>query len=291
MKKIIISALSLVALFFFTSCGGATQEELPEAQQDNREQLGIITKTYGNPTLVREVNGESKKWKAKIGTRLTAADRLVTRAGEWVDVKLDGRGVVKVKQNSDWSILEGNSGGSYKTKLEKGKVLVALSKLGKNDTFSIETPTGVAGVRGTSFSIESEGKGARLAVLTGKVEIETTSGEKLIVDQKTETGFSDAGVDAVSKIRGATLADVKGLLDIDGIKDTGEYDLIQKNIKSLEIEDQKAMELEDANRQLSTKGLDKATKNVKVESKEEIKDANVEESTGDFQSDDDMMVK
>jgi len=54
-------------------------------------------------------------------------------------------------------------------KLEMGDLVVDVKKLNKESSFMIESPVGVAGIRGTKFGLSANSDSAELAVLEGRV--------------------------------------------------------------------------------------------------------------------------
>ena len=69
--------------------------------------------------------------------------------------------------------------------LEVGELVVDVRKLKKKSNFEISTPLGVAGIRGTSFSLSVSADSTNLSVLTGLVEfVEEDKNEKQVGSEK-----------------------------------------------------------------------------------------------------------
>lgn len=74
--------------------------------------------------------------------------------------------------------------------LNAGKIFSTVSKLNKNDSFNIQTPIAIAGIRGTEFSVDAENNSSEVAVYDGDVEVTTLSKEgKVLGKQKIKKGF------------------------------------------------------------------------------------------------------
>ncbi|MDC0921212.1 SUMF1/EgtB/PvdO family nonheme iron enzyme [Opitutales bacterium] len=93
-------------------------------------------------------------------------------------------------------------------KLEIGDLVVDVKKLNKDSSFMVESPLGVAGIRGTQFGMSVDSKSTELAVLEGKV------------------GFKDANqqienVETAQKVVGAE----GGASDVDALPDDKKNEL------------------------------------------------------------------
>lgn len=81
------------------------------------------------------------------------------------------------------SIQDEISPSRIKLDLESGELVVVVKKLDKESSFTIESDLGFAGVRGTSFSINSKPNSISLNVLSGKVDfLDSGKRSKLVVE-------------------------------------------------------------------------------------------------------------
>lgn len=95
-------------------------------------------------------------------------------------------------------------------KLDAGKVFVRIVKsLTPDSKFEVETPTAVAAVRGTVFSVEVKGGQTRVETFAGHVKV-TSQGREAMVDPGNE-GTAGAGQIALGS---ATGADFRGQPDL-----------------------------------------------------------------------------
>lgn len=120
--------------------------------------------------------GEVKKNKAdiEIGSAIKENDRLTTGAQSSCDVKI-GSSIIRIKENSDVVISSLMKQGNIENTalgLSVGKMLCKPRKLMKSESFLVKTPTAVAGVRGTKFTVEADtNKTTRIKVYDGKVKV------------------------------------------------------------------------------------------------------------------------
>jgi len=137
----------------------------------------------------------------------------------------------------------------------------------------------MAGVRGTSFLLRVNAAETGVAVLTGKVALQS-SDQELVVEELKENSFvqSDKGVQAGKKrmIRGGSLQDIKDAVKVTAVEKTGELDLMRKNLKKLMLIDQRSADDElnlDLQHKMEEAGKDSVakTKQEKAEEKENYK--------------------
>jgi formylglycine-generating enzyme required for sulfatase activity len=100
-------------------------------------------------------------------------------------------------------------------KLEIGDLVVDVKKLNKDSSFMVESPLGVAGIRGTQFEMSVDSKSTELAVLEGKVGFKDANQET----ENVEGGVSD--VDALPDDKKNELANAVA----DSNKVASKYDL------------------------------------------------------------------
>jgi len=112
--------------------------------------------------------------------KFRVGDIVTARKGAQVDIGLSNKYAMRLKEGSSLRIAKltpryGN--GKVFLELAVGKVLVDVNKEGfKGSKFEVRTPTALAGVRGTKFSIDVSRKDkpkSEIDVLEGKVEVKS----------------------------------------------------------------------------------------------------------------------
>jgi hypothetical protein len=143
MHKPVMTRIAMFALMLLFACS-ASQAAVMKAK---------ISKIKGDV----QVKATAKApWKAaKDGDTITETGQIKTGAGAQAFVAWGGGSVVKVGPASQvtMSSLSVDGAGNSKStvKLEKGSVTAKAAKLGGTSSFNVNTPTAVAGVRGTGF--------------------------------------------------------------------------------------------------------------------------------------------
>lgn len=158
--------------------------------QKNREETARAKMTFfsGDVVIVRS----GQELKAEIGKSLLLNDIIRTPAGAEANIFFPGKGVCKIKGGSVVqlkSVIRTESSDEIKLKLNRGKIISALAKLKKGAAFEVETPTAVAGVRGTTFMVSVEpGKQIKISVLAGRVDLKNSRqpGKVAVVAQHKE---------------------------------------------------------------------------------------------------------
>ncbi|MBI3395729.1 MAG: FecR domain-containing protein [Spirochaetia bacterium] len=134
------------------------------AKPPSKPTIMVITSAAGDATLSRA----GKHSPAAVGTVLAAGDVIQTKDGT-VDVQLRGGSTLRVRQFTNMSVdrvLESD----VRVGLNEGGVTAKVKKASTAQNFSVVSPTAIAGVRGTTFSMDvQEGEPPKVRVLDGKV--------------------------------------------------------------------------------------------------------------------------
>ena len=155
MKKGLILVMALCTALF-VSC-----------QKEQADPFAYVSFFLGNVLS----NGQQ----VEIGTQLKDNDIIKTDVGSFCDISIGGS-LIRVKEKTDvvTSVLMKNPDGSenIEVDLQLGKMLCKPKKLLKSEKFVVKTPTAVAGVRGTVFSVEADpNKTTRIKVFDGSTKV------------------------------------------------------------------------------------------------------------------------
>lgn len=147
-------------------------------------QASAQAETIHNTAVVRAVRGSAqissdhgKTWApAKVGARMKENSMIKTAGDGQADLFLGENGpVVRVRENAELGIdkLELENTGIEKvieTKLDlkNGQILGSVKKMAAASKYEVKTPVGVAGIRGTEYSINSNGQ---VNVVSGTVVV------------------------------------------------------------------------------------------------------------------------
>lgn len=153
MKKTILPALLMLA--FAAGCARQPVDE-----------YAMITFMIGDVTKNNAA--------VQIGDVIKEKDVIQTGAESFCDVKI-GQSLIRVKQKTKIVLATlMRQGGIENTAvdLDSGKMLCKPKKLIKSESFMVKTPTAVAGVRGTQFTVEADQNGtSRIKVFEGSVKV------------------------------------------------------------------------------------------------------------------------
>lgn len=153
MKKTILLTIAVAALL--SGCSRVRTDE-----------YAMITFMIGDVTKNNAV--------VQIGDVLKEKDVIQTGAESFCDIKI-GDSLIRVKQKTQVvmsSLIRQGDLDKTTVDLNSGKMLCKPKKLIKSETFLVKTPTAVAGVRGTQFTVEADTNGtSRIKVFEGKVKV------------------------------------------------------------------------------------------------------------------------
>ena len=110
----------------------------------------------------------------QIGDIIKENDTIITADNSFCDIKI-GESIIRVKSLSNVKISTLFKNGDVENTtlgLDSGKMLCKPKKLLKDENFFVKTPTAVAGVRGTQFTVETDkALTTRIKVFTGEVKV------------------------------------------------------------------------------------------------------------------------
>jgi hypothetical protein len=144
------------------------------AQAETIHNKGIIRAIRGSAQVS---NNRGQSWSnAKVGGSLSANSQIKTSADSTVDVFLGENGpVVRVTPDTTMGIdkLDLDSTGIEKVietqlDLRNGRILGSVKKMAAASKYEVKTPVGVAGIRGTEYSINSRGQ---VSIVTGSAMV------------------------------------------------------------------------------------------------------------------------
>ncbi len=245
--RLCVLLLMAVSVVYFAGC---SKQDMTMDVAENVLKAKV-TLVIGKAYILRD--DRPAKIKIKKGLRILPNDVIITGKESGVNIVIVDRGIFKIKENSNVSLKNltkvDDANNAVIIKVTAGKIVLGLQKLRKNSTFEVETPTAVAGVRGTSFMVtvdeketsafpyfvkvqKKENLVTKIAVLTGKVELinpKNASDNRIISSLKLATlkndDFKNLKIEKITMI---------ALNEIDSIKDMSEI----KKLKLQEISEE-----------------------------------------------------
>jgi len=165
--KVTKNFIKMIIIFYFVSaaiyCGNKDTTTTQSAENEFSFQVQFF---IGD---VKIIKGETETSVTQ-GDQVNINDIIITKSKSYVDILYGTSGIIRVNENSKISIaaIADDKNNDTIMNMEKGKILAAVSKL-KGTKFNVKTPTVVASVRGTSFSVENDKSGAKVTVVKGTV--------------------------------------------------------------------------------------------------------------------------
>lgn len=185
MKKILAT---LIVLSIF-SC----KKPKDQLFKDDKKHLqkAVIIFSVGEASIESD-NGSEK---AKIGSIVSENDKIITKDKSKVDIQLPNESIIRISEKTkiDFASFKDENGKrDTQLALASGKIFVKINnKLGKDDRFNVMTPTAIAGVRGTSFVVETGSKDT-IKVIEGEVAVKKDDIEE--IDLKADSGITLNGL-------------------------------------------------------------------------------------------------
>ncbi len=130
----------------------------------------------------------STSWKsAKAGMEVSIGDKIRTARRSEVRIALDEKKKSFISiQELTMVILNSNIPGEInKFDLSKGKLYAKVEKVKAGATFEVTTPSAIAGVRGTAWSVESSDKGDIVSVFESSVFVKAFDKMKRLISEVT----------------------------------------------------------------------------------------------------------
>ncbi len=162
------------------------------------QSLGELSSVKGKVTVQ---SGSSSAAIAKAKQKIQEGDFIVTESGSEAVLTLDTGSVIKIAASTRMRIskntVKNDQGQSFSVGLSSGSISSKVAKLkNSSDNFAIYTPSAVAGVRGTDFSVAAGLDGSsRVQVSEGSVDVSRDGKtSNLKTKQRADADLSDKPV-------------------------------------------------------------------------------------------------
>lgn len=141
--------------------------------------LALVVQTAGKSDLVRD----GKTLGVKANDLVRKGDLLRTSKDASMSVQLSTGAIFRMGPDTEVALqdlVRDGTGFHVKLDVKKGQLASKLDQLSKKDTYQVQTPTAVAGVRGTSFIVE-------ISSAVQSAEVLVSDGAVAVTDNKTGT--------------------------------------------------------------------------------------------------------
>jgi hypothetical protein len=175
--------------------------------------IGLVNFVVGNAYIIGQNN---VKVPARTGMPVDKGMKVATTGAQSICEIYFNDNAIKIQGDSllDIDSLSSGDRKSENTALtvEKGKVFTHVTKLRKEDVFTLKTSTCVAAVRGTDFLVAKTGSGSTVSCLDGKVEVVGSRDTAVpVIIARQEEALSDGSAVNKNSIQPAALDQLKGL--------------------------------------------------------------------------------
>lgn len=229
MKNLKYSLLAIVlclsVIFSYSSC----KKEKATAE-------AIATFIMGDVKLLRQNEAPRQ---IKHGDRITVQDIIKTGKNSIFAFQVGESAVIRIAANTSVLIADLLAGKSNKLVLNQGRVLASVKKLIKNSVYEVQTPTLVAAIRGTEFSVNCDKDKSVVAVKEGAVNVQRVDEKSAVVEEKiikkgsaVEVTKKASEVRQINKEEKEEFAKVEKITIIKDINEKSESDLreIEQNV-------------------------------------------------------------
>lgn len=239
-------------------------------------EVARVTLVSGEPIIKRALTAD---WElVEMDMLLYPKDEIKTDEDSFLEIQYEDGGILRLDSETELSI----EGGEKKQVLTlwTGKIYNKIRRLySKESSYEIKTPTGVAGVRGTEFTLSHRYQQTRVAVFDGVVEIENEKGKAIL--SKDEESFlteeKKPGLpirfDLTKELRWERWADplVQGKIELLRDNVRKHLDKIEDYLKKRRELDEEAKELIQQEKRIE-EGLQGLERDIHGKSYEELKD-------------------
>jgi len=190
-----------------------------------------------------KIAGASGEKAANQGDGVVVNDVITTGKKAVADLMYGKSGVIRISENSKVVVtsMADKTGSDTVMSMDSGKVFCTLTKL-RGTGFKVQTPTAIAAVRGTSFTVLSDKKGAKLSVVKGTVSVNPVKEGKVIEDKSIDV---EAGKKTDYIDRKAVEMIIMGKMEIPVMEMTpAEKIEIQSEVKNIKVEEIPELALE-----------------------------------------------
>jgi hypothetical protein len=189
----------------------------------------IATFIVGDVKLLRQNENPRQ---IKHGDKMAAHDIIKTGKNSLFSFQVGDSAVIRITANTTVLIEKLLTDNVNKLFLEQGRVMESVKKLTKSSIYEVQTPTALAAVRGTEFSVSYNNGQSVVPVKEGTVKVQRVTREKGAVEERMVEGGSAAVITRtastsrpVNKEETGEFARVEKITIIKDVQEKNESDL------------------------------------------------------------------
>ncbi len=140
--------------------------------------IGTVNFILGDAEDVKILRAGQTDWQpAKLYEPVYTGDQIKTNQESRCETKLEGRGVVRIGENTIFAFSEELLNRKLNASLTSGRLWANIRHVGRGSNFWIRTPDAVCSVRGTIYRIDADSS-TRVKVYQGQVDVGPLSSAK-----------------------------------------------------------------------------------------------------------------
>lgn len=165
-----------ITLFIFIALIAALSAGCNKSEQSVVQNDGLVNFLTGDASVV----SDGKTAALNVGDKITQGMIVTTGAKSIVEIHFQGS-IIRISEKSSISMKElvknlKDNKETTQLSVANGQVLFKVTrKLTEGEKFNIDTPTAVAGVRGTEFTVKADKKKSTISCTEGRVAVKKPS--------------------------------------------------------------------------------------------------------------------
>ncbi len=215
---------------------------------------------------------------ASFNEMLTGGETIITGSGSMADISMGGKGYMRIQENSKVSLASiKKRSDDPDLDMERGSVIVIMSRLKKDDGYGVKTSTNVASVRGTMFQVAGDENESEVNVFTGSVLVNPVSnGEiqrqiaEMVAEGQSLTLNKGLVMDILAKKRTMKMSEIRREVRDSFMKHIGEIQATPEyRNQSVELRKEIDDRVQRFRQELKDKKLDRESLKEKIKNEQE----------------------
>ncbi|MBL8021552.1 MAG: FecR domain-containing protein [Leptospirales bacterium] len=172
-------SMGLIALVIMSAACGKQQSQVKE------QDVNIARLTFMTGKVTATTAGTEKT--LNVGDLLQQGDKIVTGSDSTAEIFIKGQGIVRLAAQTEMTLASIQENMKTQINVQSGSTAFFLKKVERAGEFTVQTPTAIAGVRGTTFMVAVDNAStSRVSLYNGAVQVQNDKGKTVILDKPGE---------------------------------------------------------------------------------------------------------
>ncbi|MCE9596494.1 MAG: FecR domain-containing protein [Spirochaetia bacterium] len=172
-------SIGLVALVIVSAACGKQQSQVKD------QDVNIARLTFMTGKVTATTAGTEKV--LSVGDLLQQGDKIITGADSTAEIFIKGQGIVRLSSQTEMTLASIQENMKTQINVQSGSTAFFLKKVERAGEFTVQTPTAIAGVRGTTFMVSVDNAAtSRVSLYNGAVLVKNDKGKEVILDKPGE---------------------------------------------------------------------------------------------------------